>query len=131
MSKKNKTTLKLRLDWSEMDLFGHINNVAYFKYVQAGRVKFWEESKLIELYTNEKKGPILASTQMNFKKPLHYPGDIVIETKLESVGYTSFVLTHNIMNAENEICAEAKDVVVMFDFKKNQKMEVPEEYRNL
>lgn len=34
------TSLELRIDWSEMDLFGHVNNVAFFKYVQASRVNY-------------------------------------------------------------------------------------------
>jgi acyl-CoA thioester hydrolase len=127
----NKSTLNLRIDWSEMDLFGHVNNVAYFKYVQAGRVNFWEKSKLIDLFTHEQKGPILASTHMDFKKPLHYPGNIMVETQLESTGNTSFVLSHRILNEKNEMCAEAKDIVVMFDFKKNEKMKVPEEFKNM
>ena len=35
-------TLEIKLDWSEMDLFGHINNVAYFKYAQSARVNYLE-----------------------------------------------------------------------------------------
>ncbi|MCE3258723.1 MAG: hypothetical protein K0S12_364, partial [Bacteroidetes bacterium] len=35
-----KTEIKIQLDWSEMDLFGHVNNVAYFKYIQAARVNY-------------------------------------------------------------------------------------------
>lgn len=34
--------LAMRLDWSEMDMFGHINNVMYAKFVQAARVNYWE-----------------------------------------------------------------------------------------
>jgi len=33
--------LPIRIDWSEMDLFGHVNNVMYFKYIQASRVNYW------------------------------------------------------------------------------------------
>ena len=34
--------LHLRIDWSEMDVFGHVNNVMFMKYVQAARVHYWE-----------------------------------------------------------------------------------------
>ena len=29
--------LTLRIDWSELDLLGHVNNVAISRYFQAGR----------------------------------------------------------------------------------------------
>jgi acyl-CoA thioesterase FadM len=34
--------LELRIDWSDIDLFGHINNLAILRYVQAARVNYLE-----------------------------------------------------------------------------------------
>lgn len=65
--------LQLRIDWSEMDLFGHVNNVAYFKYIQAARVNYWEISMLSKLFSEMKLGPILLSTGCQFIRPLFYP----------------------------------------------------------
>jgi acyl-CoA thioesterase FadM len=31
----------MRIDWIEIDLFGHINKLAIMKYVQAARVISW------------------------------------------------------------------------------------------
>ncbi len=25
---------RIRIDWSELDLFGHVNNVTFFKYIK-------------------------------------------------------------------------------------------------
>jgi len=124
------STLDLRIDWSEMDLFGHVNNVAFMKYVQAGRVNYWEKIGLTKMHAEKDHGPMLASTACTFLKPLHYPGTIKIETRLEFIKNTSFGLHHRILNEKNEIAAEAHDVVVLFDFKKNEKMEIPGEIRN-
>jgi acyl-CoA thioester hydrolase len=123
--------LKLRIDWSEMDLYGHVNNVTYFKYIQAGRVNYWEALGLNILMEQFKLGPILASTACNFRKPLHYPGGVLVMTGIESIGDTSFVLLHKIVNEHGEVCAEAKDVVVFYDFGKNEKMKVPTEIREM
>ena len=43
-----KVKFEIRIDWSEIDLFGHINNLAIMKYVQAGRVHYLELSGLME-----------------------------------------------------------------------------------
>lgn len=119
------TELVLRIDWSEMDLFGHVNNVAFFKYVQAARVNYWELVGINPMHKDQSVGPILASASCKFKKPLHFPGTIVIKTKLVFIKTTSFSLHHVIFNADNEIAAEAEDIIVMYDFKKNEKAGIP------
>src|ERR1700691_4567430 len=94
--------LPLRIDWSEMDLFVHVNNVAYFKYIQASRVNYWEISGLAGSFGKTKIGPILLSTSCQFIKPLHYPGNIVIEASIEFIKTTSFGIHHRILNGQNE-----------------------------
>ena len=117
----NPITLELRLDWSEMDLFGHINNVSYFKYLQASRVNFWELMGLDSLHETETVGPTLAKTSCQFKRPLHYPGKIKIEVSVDWVKNSSFQLHHDIFDEEGNLCAQGEDVVVMFDYTHNQK----------
>jgi len=122
-------TLKLRLDWSEMDLFGHINNVMYFKYIQASRVNYWEHVGFMSRYFVEKIGPILVSSGCQFSKPLFYPDNITVEVRIEFIKTTSIGLHHRILNGKNEICAEAHDVIVLYDFHKNEKVAIPQELR--
>ena len=118
--------LSLRLDWSEMDLFGHINNVMYFKYIQASRVNYWETMGIAKDFPTTKVGPVLASTKCNFLKPLHYPGNIIIQARMEFIKNTSFGIEHQILNEQGEIAAIANDVIVMYDFNKNEKVVFPE-----
>ncbi len=119
------TELSLRIDWSEMDLFGHVNNVSFFKYIQASRVNFWEQTGITKLHKEQNIGPMLASTNMQFKKPLFYPGKVTIKCKVGFVKTTSFSFQHVILNNKGEIAAEAEDVMVLFDFNKNEKTVLP------
>lgn len=121
--------LNLRLDWSEMDLFGHINNVSYFKYIQASRVNYWETIGLTELLSADKTGPILASTSCRFLKPLFYPGNITIEASIDHIKNTSFSIQHRILNDKQEIAATAEDIIVVYDFNTNRKVPVPDDIR--
>jgi len=121
--------LQLRLDWSEMDLFGHINNVMYFKFIQASRVNYWEHVGLMRDYYKDKIGPILVSTGCQFSKPLFYPDNIVIEVRVEFIKTTSIGLHHRISNGKNELVAEAHDVIVLYNFIKNEKVPIPAELR--
>ena len=121
--------LKLRLDWSEMDLFGHINNVSYFKFLQASRVNYWEQLGLTKMHSEIQLGPILASTSCSFLKPLHYPGEITIQASIEFIKNTSFGIHHQVLNEQGEIAAEGKDVIVLYDFTANNKVPIPAELK--
>lgn len=121
--------LPLRIDWSEMDLFGHVNNVAYFKYIQASRVNYWEVSGLAATFNETKVGPILLSAACKFIKPLHYPGNIIVAASIVFIKNTSFGIHHRILNEQNEIAAEAQDVIVTFDFNKNEKVAISPQFR--
>lgn len=121
--------LHLRLDWSEMDLFGHINNVMFFKYIQASRVNYWEQVGFMSRYFVEKIGPILVSSGCQFMKPLFYPDTILVEVGVEFIKTTSIGLHHRILNGKNELSAEAHDVIVLYDFAKNEKVPIPSELR--
>ena len=79
-----KLKLELRVDWSEIDLFGHVNNLAILKYTQAARVNYLEMIGLMQLKAEVEIGPILASTSCQFRKPLFYPGQVIIYSKVEA-----------------------------------------------
>lgn len=121
--------LKLRLDWSELDLFGHINNVSYFKYLQASRLNYWEQLGLANWFKDHGIGPILASTRCEFRKPLNYPGTATIRVSVVEMRNTSFSLYHQIIDDSSDLAAEGFDVVVLFDYRKNEKFLLPDDLR--
>ncbi|MGZ4043445.1 MAG: acyl-CoA thioesterase [Bacteroidia bacterium] len=123
------TEIKIQIDWSEMDLFGHINNVAYFKYIQTARVNYCELVGINTFDPKEKLSFAVAATNCQFKKPLYYPGEIMVKTKVAWVKNSSLQLDHVIVNHKNEIAAGASDVIVIFDYAANTKINVPESVR--
>lgn len=124
-----KLKLELRIDWSEIDLFGHVNNVAISKYIQAARVTFLEKIGLMQSQATEKIGPILASTKCQFKRPLSYPGHINVSTTVELIKNSSFQLRYEIVNEQNEIIAEAQDVIVLYDYARSTKLMITDDIR--
>lgn len=125
-----KTEIDIRIDWSEMDLFGHVNNVAYFKYVQAARVNYCESVGINTYNPNIKQSFAVAASNCEFKKPLYYPEEICIISIAEWIKNTSFKLVHSIYNSKNELVATANDIIVLFDYDINLKMTVSEQIRN-
>lgn len=120
------TELKIQLDWSEMDLFGHINNVAYFKYIQAARVNYCELIGINTFDPENKLSFAVAASSCLFKKPLYYPGEIIVKTKVDWMKNSSLQLNHLILNQDGEISAEGTDVLVVFDYELHTKVNIPE-----
>ncbi len=110
-----KQLLKLRIDWGDMDLLGHVNNVAIVRYLQAGRVMFMEKVGL-PAFAGMKTGPIEAATEIQFKKQLHFPGHVEVHTGVREVKNTSIILDHQIYDDAGVLAVQAMEVIVHFDF---------------
>lgn len=121
--------LKIRLDWSEMDMFQHINNVSYFKFAQANRINILETVGLQKSFTETGVGPTLAHTECDFKKELSYPGNVIIRSSIKEIRNTSFVIQHQFYNDNDELCANATDVIVVYDYDNGIKESIPSEIR--
>jgi acyl-CoA thioester hydrolase len=120
----------LRIDWSELDYFKHVNNVSFFKYIQSARVNYWDRVGLTAAHLATNTGPMLASVRCEFKNPLFYPGEVIILTRTEFIKNSSFGFHHLLLNAEGEHCAEAHDIMVMYDFNTEQKTPFPQQFRD-
>lgn len=119
----------LRIDWCDLDIFKHVNNVMYFKYIQSARVNYWEQSKLVGMYENDGIIPMLLSTQCRYIKPMYYPGNVRVKSSITYIKNSSFGLSHMLYNDQNECVAEAQDVMVLLDEKTQEKVTVPEDIR--
>ena len=121
--------LELRIDWSEIDLFGHVNNLSILQYIQSARVNYMEAIGLMPLNSEIKTGPILASTTCQFRKILFYPGNVTVYSKVDLIKNTSFRILHEIRNDQDEISAEAHDIIVLYNFNKNSKLLISDQIK--
>lgn len=118
------TRFSLRIDWADLDLFGHVNNVAFFKYIQAARVNYCELAGLTTLNEAGKPGFVVASSQCRFKHTLHYPGVATIEARLDWMKNTSLQLAYRLLDQDGQLCAEAEDVLVVYDYALKAKLSI-------
>ena len=126
-----KLELKLRIDWSDLDMYRHVNNLSFMRFMQSGRVHLWEATGLHKMYVEENKGAMLVSTHCDFKNPLHYPGNALIKTRVAEVGNKSFKIEHHILDDQNKLCALGKDVSVFYDFSENKTIPILEDLRGI
>lgn len=126
-----KLSIELRIDWSDLDMYKHVNNLTFIRFMQTGRSLFWEATGLTKIYEETNKGPMMVSTHCDFKKSLYYPGTALVKTKLAFIKNSSFGLHHLILNEEGEVCAEGQDVAVCFDFNSEKTYTIPDDLREI
>ncbi|OGK10280.1 MAG: hypothetical protein A2W80_08350 [Candidatus Riflebacteria bacterium GWC2_50_8] len=119
----------VRIDWSDLDSLGHVNNLAIMRYMQTVTVLYLEKLGLLPNNKTLEVGPIMASVSGQFKKQIHYPGDVRVISTVNELRTTSFHIKHHVIDEKNDIAAEGHNIIVIFDFKKNVKHAIPADLR--
>lgn len=116
--------------WGEMDAFRHLNNTAYFRYFESGRIAYFERLDLLEYMEATGVGPILASTTCRFRIPLTYPDKVSIGTRVSAIEDDRFTMEYYVVSHKHEkVAAEGSGLIVCFDYKQNKKTTVPAELK--
>lgn len=121
--------IKFPIAWGDMDAFGHVNNVVYFRWFESARMAYFEKIRLEPTKALAGVGPILAHTSCQFLLPLQYPDTVTAKARIKSMGNTSFVMQYEIVSDAKGIAAMGEGVVVMIDYTTNKKVPLPAEMR--
>lgn len=122
-------SVRIPLAWGEMDAFGHVNNVAYFRWLETARMHYLRAIGITHPDQQEGIGLLLAETRCTFLKPLHFPDTITVRTGVVEVRNTSFIMNYEVHSDIQGLAATAESVQVMFDYRNNTKTPVPDTVR--
>jgi acyl-CoA thioester hydrolase len=127
---KYPITIALPVVWGDQDVFGHVNNNAYFRWFESARIALSQRVGLIDLYRAEKIGPILASVACDYLRQITFPDTIHAAIRVARIGSTSIGLEHAIVSqSQQAVAAEGTSTIVVFDFRANKPHPVPPSLR--
>ena len=111
----------------DVDAFGHVNNAVYLTYFEWARTRLWFE--LTGGDDARDVGFIVARAEVDFKAQLGLePIDIAV--RIGEMRNSSFDTLYEIRNRNGkQIAATGRVVVVLFDWKRNAKMTIPDALR--
>jgi acyl-CoA thioester hydrolase len=120
----------LPLHWGEMDAFGHLNNVVYFRYFETARIHYFERCGFMATYDEQRIGAILHSTSCRFRRPLHFPDTVLAGARVTELGQDRFTMGYRVVSvAEEVVAAEGVGLIVSFDYRGRAKAPVPDAVR--
>lgn len=124
---RHRTTLGVR--FRDIDAFGHVNNAVFFSYVEQARIRYL----LDVLATDEpfdRLPLILARVELDFRAPIFFGDDVIVETRVDRIGRSSIAMTHRITAGTGErLVADVDTVLVTYDYKRAAPMPVPADWR--
>ena len=116
--------------WGQMDAFRHLNNTAYFRFFESGRIAYFERLNLLEYMETTGVGPILAATSCKFKIPLTYPDTVSIGTRVSEIEADRFTMEYYVVSHQHQkIAAEGNGLIVCFNYNENKKAPLPAELK--
>jgi|SRR5262245_5272914 len=116
--------------WGEMDSYQHVNNTVYFRYFENARLEYFRRLDWFEFEKQTGIGPILATTQARFRRPLTYPDKIWITARVGDIAADRFTLEHRVVSERlAEVAAEGQGTIVTFHYAEARKVPVPDELR--
>ena len=111
-----------RVRFRDVDAMGHVNNAVFLTYLEEARIAY-----LLRFEATVKE-MILARAEIDFRAPLRSGADIEIGVRAASVGTKSFQLEYEIRSGDT-VAAEAKTVIVSYDYESGRAVELPETWR--
>lgn len=123
---RHRTRLEVR--FRDIDAFRHVNNAAFFTYVEQARVRYLIDVLRVEAV--ERLPMILAAAEIDFRSPILFGQVVEIGTRVDWIGNTSFSMTHQLTaDPDGRLVADARTVLVAYDYASERPMRVPDAWR--
>lgn len=87
----------LSVRWRDLDAFNHVNNSKYLSYLEEARLRWMLTMPGMGLDDNV--APVVAASNLNYRRPIGWPGDVVVELFVERLGSTSVTIGHRIVDS--------------------------------
>jgi acyl-CoA thioester hydrolase len=107
-----------------MDMLGHVNNVAYFRYMEQARIE-WLYARAVGTGYRDAQGPVIANASCNFILPLVYPGDVEVKVWLGDPGRTSVGSFYELASG-GRVCADGAAKIVWIGLATGRPVPLPE-----
>jgi acyl-CoA thioester hydrolase len=106
-----------RVRFSEVDLFGALNNARYVSYFEDGRLRYMREAGVADLSRLFDADPYyIVRNELNYRRIVKYDESIAIYTRVARLGRSSFRFEHVATRLpDEEVVADGVGVAVRVD----------------
>ncbi|ENV17844.1 acyl-CoA thioesterase [Acinetobacter guillouiae] len=117
-----------KVAWGDMDAFGHVNNVMYYRYIESARIEYFDRLNVFD----QDVLTVVASSQCKYLKPVFYPDVLHIGARVEEMR-NSAIRMHYVLfsQQQQQIVADGEAVIVFVDKVAMKKALIPQQLRKI
>lgn len=119
--------ISIEVPFGDLDAMGHLNNVAYFSYLEFARQKYW--LALVGSRDFRDIGFIVARAEIDFRSSVEMGEILTIDIRVPRLGRTSFDFVYRVTGSDGRLVAEARTVQVLYDWEARAPKPVTDELR--
>ncbi|MGY1696474.1 MULTISPECIES: acyl-CoA thioesterase [unclassified Geodermatophilus] len=113
-------TVQVPMRWSDMDAYGHVNNVVHLQYFEMARVALFFERASLEERTGLRRGTVVAAHEIRYKLPVVYSArPLDVQLWVSDVRAASFTCHYEVFDHER-LAVTGSTLLVPFDFTINR-----------
>ena len=104
--------------FSDVDVYGHVNNVKYFEYYQEARIAFILslDEPLLDPSAESTMRQVVARIDVDYKRPILFrPEPYAVESWVTRIGTSSYALACRIVDDAGTVYSTAEVTLVAFD----------------
>jgi len=123
-----KLVSEVPVRFSDTDGLGHVNNANYLSFLEVSRIDYLR--RVVGRVKIEEFGVIIARVEIDYKSPVLHHEVLRVGCRVSEIGGASIQMEYRIeTKADERLVAEAKSVMVTFDYGLNKPVRVSEEWR--
>jgi acyl-CoA thioester hydrolase len=105
----------LHVRWRDLDAFNHVNNSSYLTYLEEARLQWL--AHVPGPWFDEHAMPVMAASQINYRRPIAWPGQLQVQLFCERMGNSSMTIAHRVIDAEqpDQLYCDGHVVMVWVD----------------
>jgi acyl-CoA thioester hydrolase len=109
----------------DLDGMGHVNNAVFLTYMESARIAYFQSHGAGK---NPQQDLILARVEVDFRSPIELGERVEVGVRPGRLGTKSFELEYGV-RANGRLAAEARSVLVGYDYLRGESVEIPVEWR--
>jgi acyl-CoA thioester hydrolase len=112
----------------DLDPMAHVNNAVYLTWIENARIEFLRALGAFDEVDTSGMTMILARAEVDFRSPVTFGEQVELGVRVSRFGTKSFDLEYEVRVGER-LVAEAKTVLVAYDYATSSPKEIPNEWR--
>ena len=121
-------SISIPIRFADIDAQRHLNNVAYFTFMEQARVDYLRAVKLWQGDQFDSVGMIVAEATCSYKAPAYLWESVTVRARVSHLGTKSFHFAYR-LETERGVIATGRTVQVCFDYSRRESIPIPDDWR--